>query len=123
MKPLVWPSRIRLPRPRTPLPAYMTLPSAAASTGEPVAPSMSMPLVLLLKPWMILPVAGHAQETRAASLARAPDVVAASSGAALSVPPLGALVLGAGAVVLGAGTGTGVATTAGPLDDGAGWLP
>src|SRR3546814_363982 len=70
MKPLLCPSKIRLPNPRTPLPAYMTLPEAAACTGSPVAPAMSMPLVLELKPWIILPVAGHDQLISAASLAR-----------------------------------------------------
>src|SRR5690606_7197975 len=70
MKPSLWPSRIRLPRPRTPLPAYMTLPSAAAWTGSPSAPSMSMPLVFALNPWMILPPDGQLHWIRAASLAR-----------------------------------------------------
>src|SRR5690606_258330 len=74
MKPLLWPRRIRLPRPRTPLPAYMTLPSAAATTGAPTAPSMSMPLVVALKPWMILPLLGQPQEITPASLARAAEV-------------------------------------------------
>src|SRR5690606_27794426 len=71
MKPFECPRSTRLPRPRTPLLAYITLPSAAAITGSPGVPSMSMPLVLLLKPWIILPDAGHPQLTRFASAARA----------------------------------------------------
>src|SRR5690606_41781341 len=71
MKPLEWPNSTRLPRPRTPLPAYITLPSAAATTGSPGAPSMSIPFVLALKPWMTLPLAGQPQLIRLASDARA----------------------------------------------------
>src|SRR5690606_15020283 len=71
MKPFECPKSTRLPKPRTPLPAYITLPSAAAITGSPGAPSISMPFVLLLKPWMIWPDAGHPQLTRLASPARA----------------------------------------------------
>src|SRR5690606_29464759 len=80
MKPLLCPSRIRLPRPRTPLPAYMTLPSLAATTGEPMAPSMLMTLLVLLKAWMFLPLAGQPQYTRLASLAGADDVSGAAAG-------------------------------------------
>src|SRR5690606_5284457 len=49
----------------------MTLPAAAARTGSPSAPSMSIPLVLLLKLWMTLPGAGQPQLIRDASLALA----------------------------------------------------
>src|SRR3546814_16945108 len=75
----------------------MTLPSAAACTGSPAAPSISMPLVLALKLWMILPGAGQAQLTTAASLARAVAVGCTGStgvtgiGVAVPVPePAGA---------------------------------
>src|SRR5690606_11082921 len=61
---------MRLPKPRTPLPAYMTLPAAAATTGSPTLPSISMPLVLALKPWIILPLAGQSHDMRLASEAR-----------------------------------------------------
>src|SRR5690554_5567408 len=70
MNPLPWPSKTRLPNPRTPLPAYMTLPDAAAVTESPTAPSISIPLVLELNPWMIFPEAGQPQESGLASEAR-----------------------------------------------------
>src|SRR5690606_27452650 len=95
MKPSECPSSTRLPRPRTPLPAYITVPSAAATTGAPGVPSVSIPLVLLLKPWMILPFAGQPQLIRLASLARA-------AGAA-----------GGGVTGVAAGVGDGAVATAG----------
>src|SRR5690606_843259 len=82
------------PKPRTPLPAYMILPSAAATTGSPTLPSISIPLVEALKPWMILPLAGQPQAIRAASLARGADTgVSVFTGVAgltgeVCVPPL-----------------------------------
>src|SRR5690606_28598489 len=106
MKPLLWPSRIRLPRPRTPLPAYMTLPSAAAVTGAPTAPSMSMPLVVVVKPWMTLPLLGQAQAIRPASLARAEAFPAGLAAVVVSVPAAGAVLTGEGvAAGLPAGIG------------------
>src|SRR3546814_4273212 len=75
---------IRLPRPRTPLPLYMTLPSAAAVTGSPRAPPMSMPLVVLLKVCRTGPLDGQPQLISAASEARggvgAAGVAGASTG-------------------------------------------
>src|SRR5690606_9133100 len=111
MKPLLWPSRIRLPRPRTPLPAYMTLPSAAAVTGAPTAPSMSMPLVVELKHWMILPPPGQPQEISPASLARDAEVetgAAASPAAGPALPPLAGEVLTGEVVAVAPPAGMGV---------------
>src|SRR3546814_20355561 len=93
MNPLPCLISIKLPRPRTPLPAYMTSPSAAASTGSPDFPAISMPFVLELKLWMILPSAGHAQAITPASLAL--------GGGAVATGPTG-LGTGTGAVVTGA---------------------
>src|SRR5690606_10357907 len=70
MNPFWWLMMIRLPRPRTPLPLYMTLPSAAAATGSPEAPPMSTPLVLLLNVCRIGPLEGQPQLIRLASEAR-----------------------------------------------------
>src|SRR5690625_2416641 len=47
----------------------MTLPSAAAITGVPSSASISMPLVLLLKLWMIFPRNGQPQSIVSASAA------------------------------------------------------
>src|SRR5690606_11153955 len=121
---------IRLPKPRTPLPLYMTLPSAAATTGAPSEPEMSMPLVAVVKVCVTGPLAGQPHEIRLASSARlgmttvlAGGVVAVAGGV---VPVAGGVAGVAGGVSpepaggvapLASPMGTGVAT-AGPVEGG-----
>ncbi|KAG0737138.1 hypothetical protein G6F24_018067 [Rhizopus arrhizus] len=75
---------IRLPRPRTPLPLYLTRPSAAAVIGSPSAPEMSMPLLLALKVCTIAPLAGHAQLMTLASAARGEGLTSTGAGAGVA---------------------------------------
>src|SRR5690606_32176695 len=105
MKPFWWLMMMRLPRPRTPLPLYMTLPSAAAATGSPSEPPMSMPLVLLLNACRMGPLAGPPQLMRLASEARGGvgTVAGASAGG----------VVAAGGSGWSSGTGLGSAGAAG----------
>src|SRR2546426_251420 len=71
-----------LPYPRSPLPAYTTLPGALASTGSPALPAMSMPLRFAVSENVptSLPFTGHAQSSRSLS---APSVTPGRGGSGL----------------------------------------
>src|SRR5690606_39168193 len=91
---------IRLPRPRTPLPLYMTLPSAAATTGAPSEPPISIPLDAVVNVCVTGPLAGQPQLIKFASAAR---LGMETDAAGVVVLVAGGVVLVAGGAVLDAG--------------------
>src|SRR5690606_12417863 len=95
------------------LPLYMTLPSAAAETGSPSEPPISMPLVVLLKVWVTGPLDGQPQLIRLASEARG----GVGTGAGFSA---GAV---AGGGVSGSPSGTGLGSATGVGDGVAAGAP
>ena len=57
-----------LPYPRRPAPAYTTRPEAAATTGAPFLPPMSMPFEASVNGASTLPFTGHIQSTSSRSV-------------------------------------------------------